>query len=48
MKTLVALSALVCAAFVATAADEAGFKPLFNGKDLTGWTGNPDLWSVED
>jgi putative heme-binding domain-containing protein len=21
---------------------------LFNGKDLTGWVGNPDLWSVED
>ncbi len=25
-----------------------GFKPLFNGKDLTGWDGNPELWSVED
>lgn len=24
------------------------FKNLFNGKDLTGWTGNPDLWSVKD
>lgn len=21
---------------------------LFNGKDLTGWVGDPDLWSVED
>jgi len=21
---------------------------LFNGKDLTGWDGNPELWSVED
>ena len=48
MKKLFALSALVCAAVVATAADEAGFKPLFNGKDLTGWSGNFDLWSVED
>jgi uncharacterized protein (TIGR03067 family) len=48
MKTLVALSAIVCVAFVATAADESGFKPLFNGKDLTGWIGNPKLWSVED
>ncbi len=48
MKTLFALSALACAAFVATAADETGFKPLFNGKDLTGWSGNPNLWSVED
>ena len=25
-----------------------GFKPLFNGTDLTGWDGNPELWSVED
>lgn len=25
-----------------------GFKPIFNGKDLTGWDGNPELWSVED
>ncbi len=23
-------------------------KPLFNGKDLTGWEGSPDLWSVQD
>jgi putative heme-binding domain-containing protein len=29
------------------AADE-GFRPLFNGKDLTGWDGNPELWSVRD
>src|SRR5437870_3246280 len=21
---------------------------MFNGKDLTGWTGNPKLWSVRD
>ena len=25
-----------------------GFRALFNGKDLTGWDGNPALWSVED
>jgi len=30
------------------AADDAGFKSLFNGKDLTGWEGNTDLWSAED
>jgi hypothetical protein len=23
-------------------------KAIFNGKDLTGWEGNPDLWSVKD
>jgi Domain of Unknown Function (DUF1080) len=25
-----------------------GFKEIFNGKDLTGWKGNSELWSVED
>ena len=24
------------------------FTPLFNGTDLTGWSGDPALWSVED
>jgi len=23
-------------------------KPLFNGKDLSGWEGNPELWSVQE
>lgn len=27
---------------------EAGFKPIFNGTDLSGWKGNLELWSVED
>jgi putative heme-binding domain-containing protein len=26
---------------------EEGFVPLFNGKDLTGWTGDAKLWRVE-
>lgn len=30
------------------ATTEAGFKSIFNGKDLTGWKGRSDLWSVED
>ncbi len=25
-----------------------GFRSLFNGKDLTGWDGSPELWTVED
>ncbi|MBI3735131.1 DUF1080 domain-containing protein [Candidatus Sumerlaeota bacterium] len=29
-------------------AGEEGFTPLFNGKDLAGWTGDPDLWKVEN
>lgn len=35
-------------AFTGDAADEEGFVPIFNGKDLTGWDGNPDFWSVKD
>lgn len=27
---------------------EEGFVSMFNGKDLSEWAGNPDLWSVED
>lgn len=27
---------------------DKGFQSLFNGQDLTGWDGNPELWSVED
>jgi hypothetical protein len=27
---------------------ESGFVTLFDGKDLTGWEGNPKLWSVKD
>src|SRR3954453_1452011 len=40
-----ALAILVSASFLAAArADEPGFTPLFNGKDLTGWRlGKADL-----
>jgi hypothetical protein len=27
---------------------EVGMKSIFNGKDLTGWNGDPRLWSVRD
>ena len=29
-------------------APEPGFHSIFNGKDLTGWDGNRELWSVRD
>ncbi|MDH3583656.1 MAG: DUF1080 domain-containing protein [Phycisphaerae bacterium] len=29
-------------------ADDAGFKTIFNGKDLTGWDGRPDFWTVQN
>lgn len=32
----------------AVQAAEPGFESIFNGKDLTGWDGNPKLWSVRD
>ncbi len=30
------------------AAQDDGLKTIFNGKDLTGWSGDPRLWSVRD
>ena len=30
------------------ASDDAGFHSLFNGRDLTGWSGDKKFWSVED
>lgn len=32
----------------AAAADETGFVSMFNGKDLTGWRGDKEIWSVQD
>lgn len=40
---------LLCSCTLATASfAEDGFTSLFNGKDLTGWHGDPKLWKVED
>jgi len=41
------LSALALSIAFSTASAEEG-KAIFNGKDLTGWEGNPELWSVVD
>ena len=30
------------------AAKETGFEPLFDGKTLDNWDGNPEFWSVQD
>ncbi len=39
-----------CAALCAPVlrAAEADFKPIFNGRDLAGWDGDPRYWSVRD
>ena len=34
--------------FAAAALAQDGFKPLFNGKNLDGWDGDPRMWSVRD
>lgn len=43
-----ALGICVAAPTLFAADVEPGFKSLFNGKDLTGWEGNPELWSVQE
>ena len=49
-KQLTVLAALSLAQFLtwSASAAEPGFKKMFNGHDLTGWQGNPKLWSVKD
>ena len=44
---LAASVAVALGSLMARAADE-GFKPLFDGKTLEGWSGDPELWKVED
>ena len=50
MKLLTTLASLLLA--VTALADDAGFKPLFNGKDITGWhirkAGATNSWTVAD
>ncbi|MBO7726257.1 MAG: DUF1080 domain-containing protein [Thermoguttaceae bacterium] len=42
-----ALAAILSLALTVSAQEE-GFVSLFNGHDLTGWTGDPAVWSVDD
>lgn len=44
LRTTLFIFLLTCS--VSSFAQEG--KEIFNGKDLTGWKGNTDLWSVED
>ncbi len=41
-------SALIVAFVASASAQDDGFVSIFNGKDLTGWSGDPNLWSVEN
>jgi hypothetical protein len=42
------LSALALIVALPLAANADDWQSLFNGTDLTGWKGHPDLWSVKD
>lgn len=46
--TAIALFGICLLPAVALAADDDGFKPIFDGKTLDGWDGNPKFWKVED
>ncbi len=43
-----ALVVITLLSFVAPGRAQDGFIPLFNGKDLSGWEGDPKLWKVEN
>lgn len=50
LVALVATSFNTCVAKppVGPPAEGEGMRKIFNGKDLTGWSGDPKLWSVKD
>ena len=40
---------VLCGSLAAHAAEtEEGFKSIFNGKDLSGWEGSAEIWSIKD
>jgi len=47
-KTFILAGLLLLAAQTPALRAEEGFTSMFNGKDLTGWDGSADLWSVQD
>jgi hypothetical protein len=48
MKSVSSTAALVVFSFSAATSLLGGEKQLFDGKDLTGWKGQPEFWSVQD
>lgn len=48
MLALLPLLGLMMLSATAAAADDDGFKSIFDGKTLDGWDGNPKFWTVED
>lgn len=48
MRTLPSLLTLALSLACSLATAEDQFTPIFNGKDLEGWHGDPELWKVEN
>jgi hypothetical protein len=50
MRSILSSFVFLVATSMSVAQTPEGFKPLFNGKDLTGWksTGDSKVWGVED
>jgi hypothetical protein len=49
MKLKLMLALALCGSLTVRAAEmEEGFQSVFNGKDLSGWNGNAEIWSVQD
>jgi len=49
ISAVTAVVVLMMSACTSPAADEPdGFKPIFNGKDLSGWSGDETFWRVEN
>ncbi len=53
LRLLAAVGLMICGAAASRAEDakpaaDAGFKSMFNGKDLSGWDGLEGFWSVKD
>lgn len=48
MRWLACFASLVVGLVTLTASAEEKFVPLFDGKSLEGWEGDPELWSVKD
>jgi hypothetical protein len=46
--TLLTLSALAIGSIGSVRAEEPGFRTIFNGNDLSGWSGDARLWTVRD
>lgn len=48
MRALLCLTLALCGALASAIAADPRGEALFNGRDLTGWEGDPQVWSVRD